>query len=369
MRVSEHERPRTVWILGSGFSKGLGGPLLHELLTPKGLIETTDHYPNLPNRELVYEVFQNYGPSGARYWEHAEDFLDFVDAAIEEPTSKRRLFLERLVKGRGGDKAPSVADFRTLAILAVAAECSTFVDRGSVDSEAWEPYVDWARKRRVNDTVITFNYDQVPEKLGTAPFITHFGEPTVVRPGGTSRVPESNCPIYKLHGSTTWGIDRTGGFSAFDTNQFVSLKGEPGNIYRNLIATPGATKLSHCAGLLSPLWENAILRLTKADVIVFMGYRFPPSDSFSRRMLMGAIEQNSQPYLRIHTVLGPAINGDATVRLVSMLKHVLEGRGRKPRPPGTVGTSLYDIVAQPLYVEDFLTLVTERALYGEPNNL
>jgi hypothetical protein len=363
------DAPKVVWILGSGFSKGLGGPLLYDLLTPKGLIETTDQYPNLPKRQIVYDLFQKYGPAGAKYWAHAEEFLDFVDAAIEDPSSKRRKFLERLVVGMGlGEATPSVEDFRTLAILAVAAECSTFVDRGSVESEAWEPYVNWAVKRRPNDSVLTFNYDQVLEKLGTAQYVGHLSERTVVRPGVASGIAEQNCPIYKLHGSTTWGVDRTGGFNAFDTNQFVSLKGDPGNIFRNLIATPGATKLSHCEGLLRPLWDKAVAKLMKADFIVFMGYRFPPSDSFSRRIILGAIGQNAQPYLRIHTVLGPSIHADATVRLVSMLRHVLEGEGRFVRPPGTKGVGIYDIVPQPLYVEDFLSVITDRALYGEPNS-
>ena len=356
------DKPKVVWILGSGFSKGLGGPLLYELLTDKARIETHDQYPRLPDRRIVYDFFRNYGPDGAKYWAHAEEFLDFVDAAIEEPSSTRRQFLERLVKGMG-DKAPSVDDFRKLAILAIATECSTFVDRGSLDSEAWDPYVDWAVKRRPNDAVVTFNYDQVLEKLGTDASVKHLGEETVVRPGATSSVPDSNCPIYKLHGSTTWGIDRTGGFSAFDTNEFVSLKGDPGNIFRNLIATPGATKLSQCEGLLRPLWDKAITKIRAADVIVFMGYRFPPSDSYSRRMLLGAIGGNTRPSVRIHTVLGPDVGGEATVRLVSMLKHVLEGSGRTER--ATAGTApSYQLLPQPLYVEDFLTVVTPKALYG-----
>lgn len=357
------DAPKVVWILGSGFSKGLGGPLLDELLTDKARIETHDQYPGLPERQIVYDFFRKYGPDGAKYWAHAEEFLDFVDAAIEEPSSKRRQFLERLVKGMG-DTTPSVEDFRKLAILAIAAECSTFVDRGSVESEAWEPYVSWAVKRRPNDSVVTFNYDQVLEKLGTAQYVAHLSERTVVRPGTASGVAEKNCPIYKLHGSTTWGIDRTGGFSAFNTNEFVSLKGDPGNIFRNLIATPGATKLSHCEGLLRPLWDKAVDKIMKADVIVFMGYRFPPSDSFSRRMILGAIGQNARPYLRIHTVLGPSIHADATVRLVSMLKHVLEGEGRQRLATGYA----YEIVPQPLYVQDFLSVITDRALYGELNS-
>jgi len=356
--------PKTVWILGSGFSKGLGGPLLYELLTEKARLETNDQYPSAPNRNAVYHLYAKYGPSGAKYWAHAEDFLEFVDAAIEEPSSTRRQFLERLVNGLGLPDGMLVENFRKLAILAVSLECSTFVDRGFVDSETWEPYVGWARERGPNDTVITFNYDQVLEKLGTAEGVNLIGARTVVRPGTKDEI-KGRCQIYKLHGSTTWGIDKDGGFGPFDTCDFVSLAGAPGNVYRNLIATPGATKRGHCEGLLKPLWVKAMQKISEADVIVFMGYRFPPSDSHSRKMLMGAIRANRSLRLRIHTVLGPEIHSDATVRLISMLKHVLEGEDRVPFDNGTIHLDgEYEIVPQPLFVEDFLSVVSEKALYG-----
>jgi len=79
------ERPKTVWILGSGFSKGIGAPLLYELLTEKGLLLAQEVFPHTPLRSDVYELFGKYGPASkaAKYWEHAEEFLDLVDAATE----------------------------------------------------------------------------------------------------------------------------------------------------------------------------------------------------------------------------------------------------------------------------------------------
>jgi len=166
-RITMSDVKRVAWILGSGFSRGLGGPLLEDLLSERGKSETHVQYARLPNRDLVYRVFHHYGPaSHVKFWQHAEDFLDFVDAAKEPESSTRRQLLERLVRGQGGDQTPLIEDFRKLAILAVAAECSTFVDRGDVRSEAWQPYVEWAGKLGERDTIVTFNYDRVIEKLG-----------------------------------------------------------------------------------------------------------------------------------------------------------------------------------------------------------
>lgn len=332
---------------------------MEDLLTERGNRETHAQYGKLPDRSLVYLIYEKYGPrSSVRFWSHAEEFLDFTDAALEAPDSTRRNLLDGFIRGTGHAEPPSVEQFRKLAILAVAAECSAFVDRGSVRSETWRPFVDWAGRLAERDTVITFNYDRVIERLGEADGVRLVGERSVIRPGET--VKAGVCPVFKLHGSTTWGVDKTGGFSAFDTKQFMDGKLE----FENLIATPGTTKLGHCEGLLKPLWEKAIDRLRAADVVVFLGYRFPPSDSHSRKTLLGAIRDSSRGYLRVHTVLGPDRPTDSA-RLATMLKSVLEGRGRSPRSrPDDYRNNQYNVVEQPLYAQDFLTIYTDRMLEG-----
>ena len=99
-----------------------------------------------------------------------------------------------------------------------------------------------------------------------------------------------------------------------------------------------------------------------------MGYRFPPSDSYAKGTLLGAIGQNERANLRIHTVLGPRTSDDDTVRLLKLLEHTLRGTGRVRRgeshaiPPEPM---FFEIIAQPLYVEDFLTVIHDTELHGE----
>ena len=344
--------------------------MLYELLRQKGRVETDHLFPQLADRSLVYEIFERFGPKGdLQYWAHAEEFLDFVDtAAVEkDDTNARRRVLKQLMAGSGPQM--TMERFRDLAILAVAAECSPHVELGSRASEAWQPYMRWAKSRRKSDAIITFNYDEVVEKLGAAPDVQHISQESVMLPMRNALDPDL-CQVFKVHGSVKWAYDDRNGREPF--KHFGNIQGftlEDG--YRPLIATPGITKKTHCDNALENIWRAAMTKLRSAEVVVFMGYRFPPSDSFARTSILAALQQNESVHLRIHTVLGPDVRHENTVRLVSMLTHILQGKGRIEQEPQLPrdGTQLrtYAIVPQPLYVEDFLSIFHPRMLYGASN--
>jgi hypothetical protein len=94
------EQPRrTVWILGSGFSKSLGGPLLDDLFSDatSALVDavysdkTWAQYSGQADAfatSAVRALFREYGPvprgtGHQRLWSDAEAFLDYVDAAAQ----------------------------------------------------------------------------------------------------------------------------------------------------------------------------------------------------------------------------------------------------------------------------------------------
>jgi len=66
----------------------------------------------------------------------------------------------------------------------------------------------------------------------------------------------------------------------------------------------------------------ATAALKTADAIVFVGYRFPPTDSAARRILIDAIGENDKQHIVLHTVLGPKVHDDQTERLKAMLRAV-----------------------------------------------
>ncbi len=87
---------------------------------------------------------------------------------------------------------------------------------------------------------------------------------------------------------------------------------------------------------------------------------FPSMGPEAREKLLGAIHENKdQPHLPIHTVLGPNTSSDDSRRLKGLLEHAMAGV-RKPR--GTGGSIGYSLVQQPLWAEDFFSVVSRSSI-------
>jgi len=368
------QRRKVVWILGSGFSKSLGGPLLKDLLTKRrhDLVDVTFTGPALPKDRLIaYNIFDNFRetPAKAGYWEHAEEFLDFVDAA-SDPASPRYALLNQLLRAK--TQAHSVEELRDFALLSVASECSTYTTTDHLRGESWDPYLRFKNALvGAPDAIITFNYDIVLERMNLNGEMDNFGLHTVRHPYDP-RYEGPKVPIYKLHGSANWiqkGDDRDtfGTVGRLSALMAPEMKG-----FRPLIAAPGATKKLMCKGAFEQIWDDAKRELMLADVVVFIGYRFPPSDSHARSEILGALVENDAPYLRIHTVLGPNLNEPDTVRLTNLLHHTMRRSGKQHNddPQGIVNQQeaqkqhVYDLVQQPLWAEDFLSVADDEELFG-----
>src|SRR5262249_22181997 len=101
-----------------------------------------------------------------------------------------------------------------------------------------------------------------------------------------------------------------------------------------------------CRDTLNGLWSEALATIKIARRIVFVGYRFPPTDADAKRDILGTIagHENSGA-LRIETVLGPRVESDDSVRL----RKLLDFTRRLTR----------DQIDQiPLFAEDYLLRIT-----------
>ncbi len=344
-------------MLGAGFSRSLGGPLLYDMFSKRTLEETLIRFPKLPNTELVelYSAYQNHRPNMGNIvlWQHAEEFLDYVDTARKP--GPRQAILKRFIK-------PDVEQFYGQCVTSVAAE-NSFAWDGELTSEPWLPYVDWAKTLTGLDSIITFNYDQVLERLGEHAEVKHLGRKSLYGVSETATsTPRGFATIYKLHGSTTWVKPES-------ASSMITLAREPAQLletpFRMLLASPGPTKKLHRDGQLKSIWDQALVELKEADAIVFVGYRFPPSDSESRRLLLKAIQDNDRPDLRIHIVLGQpdASSTPAIERLKSLLRSVLSSkRGEGPRVPENERHHYFEVIVHPLYAEDFFTVMSRDAI-------
>jgi hypothetical protein len=371
---------RVVWILGSGFSRSLGGPLLGDLLSHRGEAYVKTKFPKIDRR--VYHLYRAHlrdAPESAGhpiYWDHAEEFLDFLNTATVDGGRDRYNILvdllypvpKKMLK-RPTAKTDLLREMRADATRCIAAEC-LFTTHANPASEAWGPYVRWGKALGENDTIITFNYDMVLEKLARFEPRVRFSAETVVNPTRAEAIDDSESgaapvPILKLHGSVSWlDMGRAFAHSYVDESAASSLAG--GDV--PLIATPGPEKQSRQKGLLKPIWDRAEAALEAADVIVFLGYRFPPSDSQARTTLVEAMKRVPlDKYVRVHTVLGPNTAHEDTVRLSRLIGHTLEDAGRYPADTNNRFQGKADqfhIVFHALYVEDFLSVFHTRMLNG-----
>jgi hypothetical protein len=372
------DRGRTVWVLGAGFSKSLGGPLLPDLFSKTSYDLAKLRFPESKFPKLhampvrVAHWLYHYGRKfadghtlesdrsvGDSLWGHAEEFLDRLDAAAlagsDGPNWKH--LQEPLTRAPGRLKEDTDAhNLVTVAAAArrlLAAECSGFLLHSNMDEERWQPYVRWARQLSAEDVVISFNYDRVLETLMQDPKIPLM----VLMPNGEKR--EGTAPLLKLHGSVDWSrkpnADETA--AVYEPDQPLFALGCHDS--QISIASPGPSKLAR-ARELRPLWIEAKKALEVAESVVFVGYRFPPSDSEARSKLLEAVGSNSS-YKAVHTVLGPASPQD-TARLGQLLHWTLRRTRREltqrvdVRSPSARG--IYNLVQHHLYAEDFFSVFT-----------
>ena len=339
---------RIVWVLGAGFSKPLGGPLLAEMLTSVGASRVAAAFPQSSYGILYGEpadsirnVYARYGPTSEKapgykkHWDNAEEYLEFLDAAAyAEENRGERAPLVQLRNSLFGARPPSSAE---VAKRLMAAECCTFYKDADPESEKWQPYRRWVRELGEGDSVITFNYDCVVEEVAKAAGVQN--ALTVAMPG--QPLPAKSIPLLKLHGSVDWRL--SGGQVMQSGHPHYALVGREGEI---VIASPGPTKRDVVTKHLDPLWQLASGCLREASAIAFLGYRFPPTDSTAREKLLGAIGQNAHNPLAVHVVLGPRAKSDDVLRLEGMLGHVLAGRV----------DGKHTVTAHPMGAEDFMAL-------------
>jgi len=343
---------RVAWVLGAGFSKSLGGPLLVDMFSKRTQEESRHRFKSLDptSHNELYEFYRKHQrpERGHVLWGDAEEFLDYADTAREDGHR------QKVLKELGQD----VVRLHTQCIASLAAETS-FASGVSLSSEAWQPYLTWARTLTRNDSIITFNYDLVLERLGEDQTVRNLG-PETVFDIEESAVPGSAAIIYKLHGSVDWLVPMDGSKKILRAAEPQKMLESPARI---LIASPGPAKRLRRDEVLNRIWDQAKLDLKAADTIVFLGYRFPPSDSMARSELFEAIKAKTGGHLKIHIVLGPNTSHPDNVRLASMLDVILKdaGRERTHTRNGSVNAS-YNIVQQPLYVEDFFTVLNPTFL-------
>lgn len=389
---------KIVWVLGSGFSVGLGGPTLDQLFEEHRLQSITHLHASrvTPKQERIlrvrrhsasiydaadafnddtYEEFEDDddeesddGDKWAKVyqerlkpvrdfyakavedkwsgWRNAEEFVELLDLAASQ--DMRSIFLLRARTKFAGEFTPGertkYMNYSRDARAYLAAVCSEFITPGSASTERWQPYRRWASLLSPSDTVVTFNYDLVVE---TACDMANVDLRHCVR-----FETEQTGRLCKMHGSVDW-TSRGTQLEKVDDPIGAIISGK-----EIAIGIPGPQKKRHSEELFALQWDEAEKTLATADVIVFVGYRFPPTDSDAKQRILSAIAKNPHHHLTIRLVLGPK-RDESVERLLGLLRWALADRyEHSEREYAIYGNSRrwISLIHEPLWAEDFMTV-------------
>ena len=357
---------KIVWVLGAGFSKFLGAPLLGELLTRNASQRVKAAYPDMVAGErthdmsIVASVYEAGKKDGQ--WSHAEEFLERLDWALDSPTAGRVLDAwsrDATTRGLHGMPQTGTEALRNNARRMLAAECCLFLKDANPELERWAPYSVWVRTLNPEDAILTFNYDRVLEIL--AP----------MRSAGMSvpipselAAPRIGPLALKMHGSVDWILRdgvisrsaRVGSGADSGTENDAALFCEPSEF---ALATPGPLKyrMTRAGGPLSPIWLSAEQQMLAATAVVFVGYRMPPTDASTTQWMIDVLRRRVDAIrskagvsgwcLPVHTVLGPNTQNEHCTRLAGLLQELDPAIEHRPWAMGA---------------EDFLGLVPRDTL-------
>jgi hypothetical protein len=317
---------RVAWILGAGFSRPLGGPLLDGLIsrpmagdflnwTDFNQLRTPQGYDAVHCAEAVHGIYKR----GCRvkhstFWTNPEEFLERLDEA-QDTTTLWDFRIRKLVPDAPPDPPPakpSVSELRALlvhdmkalrreAIRFVSGACSYFthgVGHKIQTREAWHPYLRWADKLQPQDVILTFNYDNVLDLL--APHMSNVRFQWMVpknQRGDLSQDRDSRATrVFHMHGHVGWRRDANGAVLRGDPNAYV----DPDSA---VLGMPGPSKRQLSETHLEHVWHLGLHELMNADVVIFLGYRFPESDGMARHRILEALRGRGDA--RIYIVLGP----------------------------------------------------------------
>lgn len=316
------EKKKRVWVLGAGFSRPLGGPLLPDVFSMRSWHKLRDCFPATfeemqPAVAAAYAIF-HYGSNfpedylflqtesartGERIFGDAEHFLVELPMMGERQFSHLRREARRTlyeVSKRAHPRLVELAALESLtqdavvqgAKVVMACECEAFMSTVREQLEPSIPFLKWAGALSRQDTIVSFNYDRVVEEL--------LGKRLSVAGSEQPDTTPSDAPtLCKMHGSVDWVQQG----EKLVRNECLALDATG---YNPMIAAPGKNKtdLTSGEGALTPVWDIARTALREASEVNIIGYGMPESDAKARQFFIDNLRQNATQRLSVRLVLG-----------------------------------------------------------------
>lgn len=320
MVAVEIENNHNVYILGAGFSREAGLPLISDFLIQ--MRDAQDWLLGVGRKDEAKEIDRVFSfrleAASAAYWvnldlENIEDLFSLASASQEPDDwirdaiavtleyAKQKTSLEPfLITVTKNSRVffPGTGAAQPRPVWAKPHDRTADVEMFRVD-----PYAYYLARllglfagpsQQGRNTFITFNYDTVLEEtlgiLGQQ-FCYGMGESAYLHPSAKCSVDEeAKIQILKLHGSMNWAVSNTSGEERFSVfGEYSDLLKEERPVSPVLIP-PTWNKVF--APHLRLVWKSAVIALGSATRIIVIGFSMPPADLHFKHLLAAGLQKN-----------------------------------------------------------------------------
>lgn len=310
-RRSKIHRNHNVYILGAGFSRGAHLPLVWDFMNY--MRDSIDWLLERGRTEEVHaidEVFDlRLKSAGAAYrseinLENIEDFFSLVsaresDAPLSKITKAIAATIDFALGSREESRQNILIQRGTLdpARSWITHDNSTdYPHHTMFEVPLYDLYVGllsglFCATADARNTVITFNYDTLVEKsLESLSVPFHYAIPDgMAETSGTfptELYSPDGMPVLKLHGSVNWGM-RQGRDSVSLYQDYAALR-EAGD---DVLIIPPTWRKSF-AGVITKVWEKALVAIEEATRIIIIGFSIPSTDVHFKYLLAAGLKDN-----------------------------------------------------------------------------
>lgn len=296
----------TALVLGAGFSRPAGGPLLRDLLSDD-FVATSDADPG--DLAVVSGLLETRDGSGT------------MEATLEDVFTD--LWREARTGGsiRFGSETYPAEELLRQVNIHLASVCGAVHVRRSTN--LWSLYLAFLAYLLENSrslTLITFNYDLLAEQvLDDLGLRYDYGPPGLIEFESGKRRRRlrrsgSDLSLLKLHGSANWGVCRgcpeagkyTDKVTAFERPYVPTRRRSCPSCGRRFLETAIIPPILGKAGEarhIGPIWGQARKSLGRAREVLVVGYSLPSSDAEALSLLREVDAPSKRP--RITIACGP----------------------------------------------------------------
>lgn len=314
---------KVVYILGAGFSKDAGGLLMAQFLRKSklgsGRKRLNQVYPCI--KRFLRQSIQD---GLVRDW-NIEEFFNIVsEADLLDLEFKRKPFAWNNWKA---SKIYQDLVDRIVNELLLSMREKLWNRNSQLPLHYW----DFAGKCLTKDvTIITFNWDHIPEwllfrKFGSLNYCLNDVKTVDKSIGNISN--NNGIKLLKLHGSVNWLVCGNANHPIHIYNSWQAQKVRMDYCVRcnyelDKFIVPPVWHKRRYAQRINELWEIAADELCAADKIVIIGYSLPALDISAKHLLQLCSYLNRKP--RIEIVNGPNFDAKRFKQFKQIFKHTAQ---------------------------------------------